>query len=161
MKVCRDCYVEQPLSEFYKHGKMQDGHLNKCKSCVKKRVTKRRNDNINEMQEYERKRSMLPHRVQSRKESAKKYAQTEAGKEAKRKAMKLYFERYPLKRAAHIIVGNALRDGRLTKQFECSVCNSNKKIEAHHNDYTKPFDVRWLCEKCHKNWHKTNMPIYS
>lgn len=34
-KVCFRCSIEQPISEFYKHKGMGDGHLNKCKTCTK------------------------------------------------------------------------------------------------------------------------------
>lgn len=33
MKTCKDCGVEKPLSEFYKHPGMKDGRLNSCKVC--------------------------------------------------------------------------------------------------------------------------------
>lgn len=29
-------------------------------------------------------------------------------------------------------------------------------INAHHDDYSKPFNVRWLCPQHHREWHKNN-----
>lgn len=46
----------------------------------------------------------------------------------------------------------ALMRGDITKS-PCEVCGSEKS-EAHHDDYNKPLEVRWLC-KYHHNWlHK-------
>ncbi|HAY3553731.1 hypothetical protein [Elizabethkingia meningoseptica] len=39
-KTCFKCNIEKQINEFYKHKKMGDGHLNKCKTCTK-------NDNKN------------------------------------------------------------------------------------------------------------------
>jgi len=156
MKVCRECNVEKPLSEFYKQSTMADGHLNKCKPCVKARVNQHRLENLDRIQEYDRKRGMEPKRVAARKE----YIQTEAGKAARRRGSENYRKKHPMKYAANVIVNNYIRDGKLIKPSNCSVCNSDHLIDAHHDDYTKPLVVRWLCRKCHAFWHKFNEPIY-
>ena len=156
MKTCRECKIEKPLSEFYKHSSMLDGHLNKCIDCVKGRVLKHRELNLEKIREYDKERNNDPKRIKARKE----YSMTDEGKKAHQKANSAYRERYPMKRAAHTITRNYIRDGKLIKKCNCSVCNSDVKIEAHHDDYTKPLDVRWLCEKCHKEWHRHNKPIY-
>lgn len=54
----------------------------------------------------------------------------------------------PDKYRARTAVGNALRDGRITKT-PCEVCGA-LKVQAHHDDYAKPLDVRWLCFRCHR-----------
>jgi len=40
-KPCIICGEVKPLDEFYKHKKMGDGHLNKCKSCTKQHSKER------------------------------------------------------------------------------------------------------------------------
>ena len=156
MKTCKDCGIKKPLTEYYLHKAMIDGCLNKCKDCVRLRVLKHRKSNLDYVRQYDKKRSILPHRVKARKE----YMQTEKGKEAKKTAFKNYKKKFPLKYAAHVVLGNAIRDEKIFKQTICSECKSDYKIEGHHDDYTKPLDVRWLCQKCHHLWHKNNKAIY-
>lgn len=46
----------------------------------------------------------------------------------------------------------AMRVGRLQKQ-PCEVCGA-ARAEAHHDDYSKPLDVRWLCRTHHSAAHR-------
>jgi 5-methylcytosine-specific restriction endonuclease McrA len=65
-KVCKGCGAEKDLSEFYKHARMADGHLNKCKLCVSARVRENRRERLEQYAEYEKARANLPHRVEAR-----------------------------------------------------------------------------------------------
>jgi len=64
---------------------------------------------------------------------------------------KRWYEKNKYKAKAHYAVTRALRLGILFRQ-NCEVCG-NEKAEAHHNDYTRPLEVRWLCHKCHMYLH--------
>jgi len=43
------------------------------------------------------------------------------------------------------------RRGKLTPQV-CEICDE-KKVQMHHEDYTKPLMVSWLCVECHTDLH--------
>lgn len=64
----------------------------------------------------------------------------------------------PEKRAKHIIrcaVGAAVRHGKL-RRLPCEVCGA--QAHAHHDDYSRPLDVRWLCPMHHKQHHHPRNP---
>ncbi len=58
---------------------------------------------------------------------------------------------YRLQQRAHQQVAQAISTGKLIRG-RCEVCSS-EKAEAHHDDYKKPLDVRWLCRRHHKMLH--------
>lgn len=52
---------------------------------------------------------------------------------------------------AHAEVRKALRDGRLHRG-RCETCGSFR-VEAHHDDYSKPLEVKWFCRRHHQQLH--------
>lgn len=38
----------------------------------------------------------------------------------------------------------------------CEQCGGNHMLQRHHDDYSKPLEVRILCRKCHLRWHAFN-----
>lgn len=58
-----------------------------------------------------------------------------------------------LKCAARRAVRHALETGRMVR----GVCHcGNTKAQAHHDDYSKPLDVRWLCRPHHNEVHRAS-----
>jgi ribosomal protein S27AE len=144
MKSCITCKTDKPLEDYYRHPQMADGHLNKCKECVKAYQRDRCTNT-----DYERRRNALPHRVSAR----AKYRKTERGMEAARRGSAKWIENNPEKRIVHNKLNNAVRDGLIAKPESCSRCGRKSRIEGHHHDYTKPLDVEWLCKRCHSAEH--------
>ena len=64
-----------------------------------------------------------------------------------------YVAEFPDKHKAHRIVTNRLKYGVSLQRKPCERCN-NEKSEAHHEDYTRPLDVTWLCRSCHARRHR-------
>jgi hypothetical protein len=66
-------------------------------------------------------------------------------------------ERYriekPERLKARDAVNNAVKAGKLSKQ-PCAVCGSSARIHGHHEDYSKPLEVIWLCPVHHKERHR-------
>lgn len=156
MKACRICGVEKPLSDFYKKSDMRDGHLNNCKDCHNARSVKW--NKANRARINERKREIS--KTQEHKEKRKAQYTSERGRQIAREAVKRYRQRKPMIDVAHRFIRLAIEKGLMTRPSKCSECESTERIEAHHDDYTKPDVVRWLCKSCHETWHRFNKPIY-
>lgn len=134
IKTCFKCGAEKPLTEYYQHKQMADGHLNKCKCCTKMDARARRFDPRfrEKVLSYDRQRG-----------SRQPYSYVAA---RRMDAPETY--------RAHTMVANAVRTGELEKPDRCSHCHSKEsRIEGHHEDYSKPLEVIWLCSPCHKQLH--------
>jgi RecJ-like exonuclease len=60
------------------------------------------------------------------------------------------------KKQARAAVHSALGRKTIPRPKACEQCGGRHKylpLEAHHDDYSKPFDVRWLCRSCHQRHH--------
>lgn len=61
-----------------------------------------------------------------------------------------YFARFPERKVAAMAVRDAIRKGDLVRPRTCSACGTySALIQGHHDDYSKPLEVRWLCPSCH------------
>lgn len=58
---------------------------------------------------------------------------------------------------AQNMVAYAIKQGILVRPENCQCCNKKAKIQAHHQDYSKPLQVLWLCQPCHKLEHQVSL----
>lgn len=88
------------------------------------------------------------------------YSKTETGRAAQKRARDKWVAANPEKRRAQQAVSNAVRDGRLVRGTVCEQADATcrGRIEAHHDDYSKPLEVRWLCVGHHRAAHHTEEP---
>lgn len=134
MKECFKCHIVKPLTEFYKHKGMADGHLNKCKDCNKKDTVNNYVKNRDYYIAYDKARAKTKRRKAWRYQDTKKWRAEN-----------------PEAYAAHGAVARALKSGKLTKE----PCHCGEtKVEAHHPDYEQKLFVIWLCNKHHKHIHE-------
>jgi hypothetical protein len=131
-KKCSTCGKVKPREMFFKNKIRRDGHLNICKECYRLIDAKRYYTH--------REKRLLKDKIRH-----KKTYSTE-------KARLSYHKRDKEKSAARAIFRNAVRNGDLVKQ-PCFVCGS-KKSEGHHEDYSKPLVVLWLCKTHHMQRHR-------
>ena len=124
MKTCSKCGENKPRSEFYARPEAADGLRSKCKLCF---------------------RAYMKARI-------KQYRRTARGKATKRASRHEYRARYPERQAAMKAVENALRKG-LMVSMPCSVCGTGIDVHAHHANYARQLDVKWLCGFHHKAVH--------
>jgi hypothetical protein len=149
-KVCISCKLTVPIFEFYRHPGMADGLQGKCKNCCRHAALKNRAENIERVRAYDRGRGMHQHRVEAR----RVYMQTEQGKTKHAEANARWQEMQPVRKAAIIILNNAVKNKRITKWPVCAIpeCET-ETVEGHHPDYGQPLSVVWLCNKHHRACH--------
>lgn len=138
-----------PATFFQNHS--QHKYCDGCRDEGRKlKMQEWANNNRESLREYSRR--------QYRKNAAKicaktkAYAKTESGRRMRATCEANQRIRNPHKIAARQMVRCAIVCGVLVKKA-CERCE-NSKAEAHHDDYTKPLEVKWLCHRCHRIRHQ-------
>jgi hypothetical protein len=144
-KKCKICGEVKPLNEFSTYSASgYSGYRGECRLCNNARWRAARKAHKNRYYD-ENMNGYADHA----KENAKK---TYTGNKAayyERNAE--YKRRHPERAEALKLVTAAIRSGDLVPG-PCEVCQ--QAAQAHHDDYTQPLVVRWLCRKHHMALHR-------
>lgn len=127
-KVCGSCRIEKPITEFHLHSR--DGYQTRCKTC-------KRNDS----------------RIQNRQPKRRQYNYEKYRKWMDKGGLREYRRRPEVMERVRVgaIVQQAIRSGKIERQ-PCLICG--EKAHAHHDNYSKPLDIKWLCSKHHAEEHR-------
>lgn len=138
---CGTCEVYKPEFDFYNDGKTVAGVSSVCKAChTKASIRTRDKDNARE--------SNAAYMRRARKANPDKF------RERERIASRNNRQNSPEKVAARAAVNNAVKRGDIVKPKVCEQCGRETRLTGHHDDYSKPLDVRWLCYSCHGKEHR-------
>lgn len=134
---CRRCGINKSVNSFYQWDRY------KCKDCRKQ---------IDRERYPKRKRYLRKYWIKWYLSSSNQKKHSQNGVIYARR----WDKRNPLARRAQILLNRAVQSGKIAKNTVCGRCRRqypSSKIDAHHQDYTKPYEVLWLCRSCHKTHH--------
>lgn len=133
-KTCTKCGMVKVLSLFKRDNAKKDGSSQPCRECGKKARLQRY---------YTRHEHFLKaRRVYSQNHKKRQLEKTLESK-----------KRYPEKEKARWMLREAVKRGKL-ERLPCEICKV-PNAQGHHEDYSKPLDVIWLCQTHHGERHRT------
>lgn len=156
------CKQTKPLNDFYSNPSGTKGRATYCKPCSRKYASRR----IMPPEMREKRRAYMRQWSKSPEQKKRMRQWREANRETIREKARQYTAvrlangkmaayrktpRFLLMQGAAMMVRGALGLGLITKQ-PCAQC-SNPHSNAHHEDYSRPFAVEWLCKNCHATHH--------
>ena len=134
-KTCTRCGATKPLGKFRRRTASPGGRGHWCLACCR---------------EYTRAWRMAHPGYQE------EYNATAAGKLAMARAHERRRKLSPERKVCHQAVARAVRSGVLVKPTVCPRCSRlcfRRQMNAHHEDYSKPLAVLWVCLWCHRKLH--------
>ena len=159
-KQCKKCLETKPLARFPKVAKMKDGYLNHCKDCKNTKAKALRKENPEHYYKWYRENADLVkeraaiYRAKTRPaQLERERAWNAANKEVLSERQRKYRAKDSHKFAARSSINVAIKLGNLVRPFNCSECHKFCTPDGHHDDYSKPLEVRWLCRQCHVAHH--------
>ena len=142
---CSVCHKYFPLSNFTNDKRPGRFRLSYCKTCerLKKEIYAKSPKGIAKRREYAR----------GHPEKMAEYNRKYRARHPKemRERQRNWALRNKEKTRAHKIVNRAIANG---KMISMPCINCGKKAYAHHDDYSKPMIVIWLCQLHHKARHR-------
>jgi hypothetical protein len=135
-KLCKSCGQVKPHVDFPRDATRRDGRHPYCKDC-----------------KYPMQQDWADRNPKAAAKAKAKYQRKYPDRH--QRSVDKWIATNGKKVAAHAAVKKALAAGTLTK--EPCPCGA-LEVEAHHDDYDKPLDVKWRCTDCHRPQYHRKTP---
>lgn len=171
-QVCTKCELEFPVDQFGTYKNRNRVLIYKrcatCRANYKSEHYRKNEEAYKSRAKTHLENNREHHRIRSRKyredhyehlsQLAKQRYTSEQGRVANKMRSRKYRENpiNRMKEKARGAVNSLVRKGVLSKPSTCMECSKLGKVEAHHDDYSKPLEVLWVCRKCHFRKHTIN-----
>ena len=150
-KTCSMCFKEKPISMFGRRPDSKIGYKSACKPCSNKNTKKWREKNPKYHKNYFHNHKDY-FRLHSRKFRENHPGCYEGRCEKEKEHRKYLYILNKKKVQAHRTANIYLYKNNI-KKLPCFSCSINENIEMHHQDYSKPLEVAFLCKSCHRMLH--------
>ena len=166
-KYCYVCKLHKSVSCFGKNRSKKDGLSTECREC--KRLQDKKYHRENREVHCKKMKDWRNSNLETQQEKERSYARSERGREVNNKATRKYYQIHrelcltrtkkrnienPEKCKARNQINNAVKLGKIDRPDYCQRCNKKRLTQSHHPDYSKPFEVTWVCRKCHGKLHR-------
>lgn len=160
MKQCSKCKQWKGDDKFYNDKRLKSGKRSDCIECCSNRKkeyahTEHGKEIIRNWWKSEKGQDALKrnNRNPEKVEKIKKYLKTDKGKEVHKKSSAKYRNTHREKTDAHNAIRTAKKKGDIlpASKYICSMCKQRQASHYHHDDYSRPLDVKPLCYKCHNS----------
>lgn len=149
-RACRRCGEDKPIEQFTKAQRCKFGRAHTCRACTAAIAQEWAEKNRAQSREIKRKwRSNNPQKQRTSEASYR-----DSHRDDIRARSRNYEKKNLDKKRCHKMVHYAIDRGRMVRPTSCPKCGKQKDIHAHHEDYSKPLEVQWLCSTCHVRLHK-------
>lgn len=148
-KFCRNCRRELPASSFHKHSKRPDGLQDHCKEC-RETWRKANPDRIAQHGRSYRER----HKERARQRQLR-WAHSPVGVASQKRKYAAYKNRFPERIRANHALQEAVAAGKIHRG-PCAVCGAARTV-GHHENYSAPLEVVWLCHRHHAELHRARI----
>lgn len=137
---CGTCRAFKPRAAFYEDGKCAVGPSSVCRKCHTATTMRTRDKEA-------ARASNAAYMRRARTKNPDLFRERERRASRTRKVT-------PKRIAARRLLNAAVRHGFIVKPKVCSECKQARRITGHHEDYSKPLVVVWLCYPCHGKRHR-------